>query len=53
VSDFRTVTGFEEVWRPPVGRRRTPETVLGPRAAGMDVRARLARMARRAPEGLV
>jgi hypothetical protein len=53
VSDFRTVVGFEDVWRPPVGRRRTPETVLSPGRAAADPRARLARLVRRAPEVMV
>jgi hypothetical protein len=56
VSDFQTVEGFEDVWRPPVRpRRRTPEAVL-PRRGGTEhgeVRARLARLARRAPEVMV
>ncbi|MBJ7412009.1 MAG: hypothetical protein JHD15_16820 [Phenylobacterium sp.] len=45
--------GFEDVWRPPVQRRpRRPETVLRPRTLGA-VRARLQRIARRAPEVMV
>lgn len=53
MSEFRTVEGFEGVWRPPVrGRPRRPEEVLrsGP---DHDVRARLARVVRRAPEVMV
>jgi type IV secretory pathway VirD2 relaxase len=53
VSDFRTVAGFEDVWRPPVGRRRTPEAVLRGKGGPADVRARLARIVRRAPEVMV
>jgi type IV secretory pathway VirD2 relaxase len=57
VNTFTTVVGFEDVWRPPVRpRRRTPETVLRPGpdvAVGVDVRARLARLVRRAPEVMV
>jgi type IV secretory pathway VirD2 relaxase len=46
------VAGFEDVWRPPVRpRRRTPETVLS--GAGGAARARLGRLARRAPEVMV
>jgi len=56
VSDFQTVRGFEDVWRPPVRpRRRTPEAVLGsiPTNSGMDARTRLTRLANRAPEVMV
>jgi hypothetical protein len=54
VSGFRTVPGFEDLWRPPPGlNRRRPETVLRPGPAGGDVRARLARLAARAPEVMV
>lgn len=53
MSDFRILPGFEDVWRPPVRTRpRRPETVLRPRRAG-DVRARLQRIVRKAPEVLV
>lgn len=54
MSDFRLAPGFEDVWRPPVGRRRSPEEMLG-RAAGVgsDPRSRLSRLARRAPEVMV
>ena len=50
MSDFRTVRGFEDVWRPPVrtGVRR-PEGVLQPPAPA-DIRARLSRIVRRVPE---
>lgn len=53
MSEFRTVTGFEDVWRPPVRpRTRRPETVLRD-GAGKGVRARLARIAARTPEVMV
>lgn len=51
-DDFRTVHGFEEVWRPPVRPRRVrPEgrPAMGPGA----VRARLRRIVQRAPEVMV
>ena len=47
------VRGFEDVWRPPVGRPRRPEAVLRMPAGGADVRARLARIVQRAPEVIV
>lgn len=53
MSDFRMVAGFEEAWRPPVARRRTPETVLRPGGSGPAIRARLARLVHRAPEVMV
>lgn len=56
MSDFQTVRGFEDAWRPPVlPRRRTPKAILTPRGsgAGSDARARLARIAGRAPEVMV
>lgn len=54
MSDFRTVAGFEDVWRPPVrARPRRPEEVLSPRSGGADLRARLQRIVRRAPEVMV
>lgn len=53
MSDFRTVAGFEDVWRPPVRLRpRRPEAVLTPKV-GAATRARLARVVRRAPEVMV
>jgi hypothetical protein len=53
VSDFRTVRGFEEVWRPPVHVGiRPPQSVLGAAGVG-DVRARLSRIVRRVPEVMV
>lgn len=55
MTDFHTVQGFEEVWRPPVRQRVVrPSTVLRPaRAFGTDMRARLERIAARAPEVMV
>ena len=55
MSDFKTVRGFEELWRPPVQQRRTPRPILSPRRGGAagDVRARLARVVNRAPEVMV
>jgi hypothetical protein len=54
VSDFRTVPGFEDVWRPASGGRRRPQTVLGKLAgAPPDLRARLARVVRKTPEVMV
>lgn len=55
MTDFETVAGFEDVWRPPVRpRRRKPEAVLPRgRTDRADVRARLARIARRAPEVMI
>lgn len=52
MSDFPTVRGFEDVWRPPARlRRRSPETVL--HGGGAAVRARLVRLVSRAPEVMV
>jgi len=56
MSDFQTVRGFEEAWRPPVKPRRiTPQTILKPGggASGDEVRARLTRVVDRAPEVMV
>ncbi len=55
MSDFQTVRGFEDAWRPPVLSRRTPRAILTPRGpgAGDDARARLARVGGRAPEVMV
>ena len=55
MSDFETVRGFEDVWRPPVTPRpRRPQAVLTrSSAAGGEVRARLARLAARTPEVMV
>lgn len=52
MADFRAIPGFEELWRPAVGGRRVkPQAVLG--RADMTPRARLARIAARAPEVMV
>lgn len=56
MSDFQTVRGFEDVWRPPVRSRYviTPSLLRpGSAGAGQGVRARLARIASRAPEVVV
>jgi type IV secretory pathway VirD2 relaxase len=54
MSELRTVPGFEDVWRPPVGlQRRRPETVLKPGSDGSNTRARLARLVARTPEVMV
>jgi hypothetical protein len=53
MTEFTLVAGFEDVWRPPIrANRRRPEAVLGT-AARHDPRARLARLAARAPEVMV
>ena len=53
MSDFQMVRGFEEVWRPPVRPRAvTPVSVLRP-AGAASARARLGRIAARAPEVMV
>lgn len=55
MTDFHTVQGFEDVWRPPVRPRIVrPRTVLRPAAASnVGARARLERIAARAPEVMV
>ena len=55
MTDFQTVQGFEDVWRPPVRPRIVrPRTVLRPSAASSGgARARLERIAARAPEVMV
>jgi hypothetical protein len=56
VSDFQTVRGFEDVWRPPVRQRYVLTAALlkpGTPDGGTAVRARLARIASRAPEVMV
>jgi hypothetical protein len=55
MTDFQTVEGFEDVWRPPVRSRIVrPRAVLRPsQAAGGGARARLERIAARAPEVMV
>jgi hypothetical protein len=54
VTDFQTIPGFEDVWRPPI-RPRHIQTVpiLSPRGTRPDVRSRLARIVSRAPEVMV
>lgn len=56
MTDLQTVHGFEDVWRPPVASRaRLTRAVLKPAtgANGAEVRARLVRVANRAPEVMV
>ncbi|WP_421937311.1 relaxase/mobilization nuclease domain-containing protein [Phenylobacterium sp.] len=54
MTDFQTVRGFEDVWRPAVRPRRVrPEAVLGAAVARSAVRARLVRIVQRAPEVMV
>jgi len=54
MSGFRTVPGFEDLWRPTGGlNRRRPETVLRAGPAGGDVRVRLTRLVARTPEVMV
>lgn len=53
VSDFRTVRGFEDVWRPPVRpAMKRPEAHAAPPSPA-NARARLARIAARTPEVMV
>ncbi|HEX5776208.1 MAG TPA: relaxase/mobilization nuclease domain-containing protein, partial [Caulobacteraceae bacterium] len=54
VTDFETVPGFEDVWRPPVRSRLVGTApILSPRPTGDEIRARLARIVNRAPEVMV
>lgn len=55
MTDFHMVQGFEDVWRPPVRQRIVrPRTVLRPsQGSGDGARARLERIAARAPEVMV
>lgn len=54
MTDFQTVHGFEEVWRPPARPRHVrPQAILSPGGVGLSVRPRLARVAGRAPEVMV
>ena len=55
MTDFQTVAGFEDVWRPAVRQRIVrPRSVLRPSSAvGTGLRARLERVAARAPEVMV
>jgi type IV secretory pathway VirD2 relaxase len=47
------VAGFEDVWRPVALNRRSPRPVLSPPPADTNPRARLRRLAARAPEVMV
>lgn len=54
MTDFQTIPGFEDVWRPPIRPRHIQTAaILSPRAASPDVRSRLARIVSRAPEVMV
>ncbi|MBI1198303.1 MAG: relaxase/mobilization nuclease domain-containing protein [Phenylobacterium sp.] len=55
MTEFRTVPGFEDVWRPPVRQRIVrPHAVIRPPApTGGEVRARLQRIVSHAPEVMV
>lgn len=58
MSDFRTVRGFDTLWRPPAGGRKIvpKEPVIGApskRGGGGDAKARLARVVQKAPEVMV
>jgi type IV secretory pathway VirD2 relaxase len=55
VSDFVTVRGFEDLWRPVARPKRVSDRRTLPSAGplGPEAKARLARLARRAPEVMV
>ncbi|CAN7654254.1 hypothetical protein LJR225_005172 [Phenylobacterium sp. LjRoot225] len=58
MSEFRTVRGFDNLWRPPAGGRKIipREPVLGAPGAGAKgggEKARLARVVKKAPEVMV
>ncbi|MEW5685832.1 MAG: hypothetical protein AB1942_13015 [Pseudomonadota bacterium] len=58
MSEFRTVRGFDTLWRPPAGGRKIvpKEPVIGApskRGGGGDAKARLARVVQKAPEVMV
>ena len=56
MSEFETVRGFEDVWRPPARPRQVrPLAILPARGSGTggDVRARLTRVVNRVPEVMV
>lgn len=56
MSDFELVPGFEEIWRPAArANRRTPAEIMAARDKGAagDLRARLVRIVRGAPEVIV
>ena len=52
MADMLVVPGFEDLWRPPV-RIRAVRPEAAPARPDMAPRARLARIARRAPEVMV
>jgi type IV secretory pathway VirD2 relaxase len=54
VTDFQTVHGFEDAWRPPVRQRfLKTQAVLSSRGPENTIRARLARVVERTPEVMV
>lgn len=54
MSDFGSVNGFEDIWRPVARPKRTGDVgVLGPLGRGGDLHARVARLAESAPEVMV
>jgi hypothetical protein len=55
MTDFRTISGFEDVWRPPTRSRPVrPGSLLHPRQSPSEaLRARLARVVARVPEVMV
>lgn len=54
MTDFQTVPGFEDVWRPPVRPRLVrPQPVLTPPEASAAIRARIMRLVSSAPEVMV
>jgi type IV secretory pathway VirD2 relaxase len=55
MSDFDTVRGFEDLWRPVARPRRVPDRGVLPNPGGLgpEAKARLARIASRAPEVMV
>lgn len=58
MSEFRTVRGFDTLWRPPAGGRKIvpKEPIIGApskRGGGGDAKARLARVVQKAPEVMV
>jgi hypothetical protein len=56
VTDFHTVRGFEDVWRPPVRQRHLVTSALltsGRASPGQAMRTRLQRIVDRAPEVMV
>lgn len=55
MTDFATVRGFEDLWRPAARPRRAPDRGVLPSPGGLgpEAKARLARIAARAPEVMV